>query len=330
MGSLSTDETIASGNGVSGDSYATTISDFSDLSDTKFTDHSNLNDDQKLEELKLIFQDRFKDHTLRFILRQANGNLENAFDELLNRQYLEDSGSLPKGIEGFAVDEWKQAPKGKSGRSKKAGNAKTQKLAVDYKTVSATINDAELEGAKTLASPTTTSRSATPFRPAITTRQSSAPPPALTPSSLTPAHLRATAASLRRMGPLGRQAASVYAERAHSQTLALTAQTSRTADAHVARQSTATTIDLHGVCVTDGVRITRARVWSWWEGLKDYEYRHGKKGMREGEGLTVVTGMGNHSVGGVSRLRQAVGAYLRNDGWRVETGTGRFYVTGRV
>jgi hypothetical protein len=75
----------------------------------------------------------------------------------------------------------------------------------------------------------------------------------------------------------------------------------------------------------DGVRIAKQKVWNWWNNLGE-----DRKTLAKRNGFTVVTGVGKHSVGGVSRLRQAVGAYLKNDGWKMETLTGSFYVTGRA
>ena len=335
---LRNDETTASGNEISGDSvadYSTTVSDFSDQSEgSKFTDQTNLSDAQKVQELKMIFQDQFKDHTLNFILKRSNGNLERAFDELLNRQYLEDSGSLPKGVNGFFSDEGQPSRKNKSGRARKT-NSKNEKLTIEFKTVSPTIDDGELEGAKDFV-PSAGSRisgsSPRPLspavRPSLSTRSTTSsitttlPPP----TDLTPAANLRAAAALRRMGPLGRQAAHVYTDRARSETRALTAHASRVAEVRVNQQSTDTTLDLHGAFVLDGVRITKQRVWGWWEGL-DGEFRNAEAKKR---GFTVVTGVGKHSAGGVSRLRQAVGAYLKNDGWRIEVLTGSFYVTGRI
>ncbi|KAK4135013.1 hypothetical protein BT67DRAFT_449288 [Trichocladium antarcticum] len=336
---LRNDETTVSGNGISGDSlaeYSTTISDLSDQSESaKFSGQTDLSDGQKVLELKMIFQDRFKDHTLSFILRQSRGSLERAFDELLNRQYLQESGSLPKGVDGFFTDQSQPFRKNsKAGRVPKA-NAKNAKLAIEYRTVSPTIDDGELEGAKDFATPAGPSaprrtpcllppaiRPPPPTRPTTATATTGFPPP----GELTAAANLRAAAALRRMGPLGRQAAHVYTDRARSETRALTAEYARLAEARVNQQSTDTTLDLHGAFVLDGVRITRQRVWGWWEGLPG-EARSAEAKKR---GFTVVTGVGKHSVGGVSRLRQAVGAYLKNDGWRAEVLTGSFYVTGRV
>lgn len=329
---LRIDDTATSGNGVSADSlgeYATTVSDFSDQSDaSRLTSQTDLSDVQKVQELKLIFQERFKDHTIQFILRKNGGNLERTFDDLLTRQYLEDSGSLPKGIDGFVdVDRAGRNNKGKAGRARKA-NTKNKKVAIDYKAVSPTINNEELQGAKDfIQSPT--SRTAGTARRLPPTPTLPSPPLSATSASptagdLVAANLRA-AATLKRMGPLGRQGAVVYTERAREEARARAAQVSQWADELVAQQSTDSTVDLHGVYVLEGVRITRQRIWAWWDGLGENRQAAARR-----SGFTVVTGLGNHSAGGISRLRQAVGAYLKNDGWKVETLTGSFYITGRV
>jgi hypothetical protein len=335
---LRLDETTTSGHGLdSSADYSTSLSEFSDQSENqRFTELADLTDEQKIQELNLVFQGRFRDHTLAYILKQTGGNFERAFDELLNRQHLEDSGSLPKGIDGFfKLDEDEYHSKLRSGRSRK-GNAKNKKQIIDvkYKAVSSTVNDGELESAKDFAQPASSHTallprrllpSATPLLPASNTPRS-APPALSSPviSDFGAASMR-SAASLRRMGPLGRQGAVVYTERAREERGAFTVHASQAAEALVAQQSTATVVDLHGVFVMDGVRIAKQRVWAWWNGLGE-----DRKALARQSGFTIVTGVGKHSAGGVSRLRQAVGAFLKNDGWRVETLTGKFYVTGRV
>lgn len=328
-----------SGNGLesTGES-GTSISEFSDQAESqRLTWQTNLSDDQKVQELKLVFQDRFRDNTLHFILKNNGGNLEGAFDELFNRQYLEDEGSLPKGIDGFfAPDEDRQPSKGKARRAQK-GSAKSKKhiVEVKYRAVSSTVDDGELESARDFAQPTGF-RGATPLRRApaffATTAAAAAAgrpvqPPALSSPVATDfgaSDMRA-AAALRRMGPLGRQGAVVYTERAREARGASMAHMARAAEMQVNHQSTDATLDLHGVFVMDGVRIAKQRVWNWWNNLGE-----GRSTLAKQTGFTVVTGVGKHSVGGVSRLRQAVGLYLKNDGWKVETLTGSFYVTGRV
>lgn len=95
----------------------------------------------------------------------------------------------------------------------------------------------------------------------------------------------------------------------------------------VAEQSDSNKTDLHGVPVLEGVKIAKDRVQAWWNRLSEGERE--RRGAVTG--ITVITGVGHHSnVRGNSQLRRAVGAMLKNDGWKFETLTGQFYVTGRV
>lgn len=126
-----------------------------------------------------------------------------------------------------------------------------------------------------------------------------------------------------RSNHLYRQAAAVYAERARENSLHAAAANSRAAHRLVAERRTKDCIDLHGVTVRDGVRIAKGAVKSWYDGLGEYKARDARRGF------TVITGLGKHSKGGVSMMRQAVCAALVNEGWRVEVGTGKFIVTGR-
>ncbi|KAK3291381.1 uncharacterized protein B0H64DRAFT_427345 [Chaetomium fimeti] len=319
------DEAATSTNGADSSACTTTISEFSDRSENqRLTEQTNLSEEQKIQELKLVFGDGWGDHTIRFILKQNEGDLERAFDGLLDRQFFKDEGSLPKGVDGFFVsDEDWQSPKGRRGRARK-GNAhgKKQVVAINYNAVSSAVNDAELEGAKDFATAVNPRMAGAGRR--LPPQTTTVLPPSLVRTDFGATDLRA-AAALRRMGPLGRQGAVVYTDRAREGRAAFTAHASREAEAHVAQQSTTTMIDLHGVFVMDGVRIAKQRVWNWWNNLGE-----DRKALAKRNGFTVVTGVGKHSVGGVSRLRQAVGAYLKNDGWKMETLTGSFYVTGRT
>lgn len=135
------------------------------------------------------------------------------------------------------------------------------------------------------------------------------------------------AAQLHRRGAgnhLYRQAAVVYSDRARESARVGAAATSSAADALVNQQSTSNQTDLHGVYVRDGVRIALQRVNAWWQGLGEGRTRRAKQ-----EGFTVITGVGKHSAGGVSQLRQAVAAALLQDGWKLTVETGRFVVNGR-
>lgn len=330
---------------------ATTISESSESEAPLFTHLPNLGEAEKIESLRVIFS-RFKDHTIRFVLRNCDWNLERAFDELLTRQSLEESGSLPKGVDGFLPTEHDWGPRAshlKSPRRTKSDKGKMA-LPLDFNVVSPTIDDSELECAPGSLSrrlqsrsessalpatkrPTSTSlshASSTPRLPSMDHFELQTPRPRLKTALPDLASSRSSqrqAASLARLGPLGRMGAVVYTERAREEARQSLAKTASMAEQLVDRKSTATLIDLHGVTVLDGVRIAKHRVWQWWDNLGE----EGRARMsKNDEGFTVVTGIGHHSAGGVSRLRLAVGAALKNDGWRVEVLTGRFRVTGRA
>ncbi|KAL9943433.1 hypothetical protein D7B24_008983 [Verticillium nonalfalfae] len=135
----------------------------------------------------------------------------------------------------------------------------------------------------------------------------------------------AAAASFKKGGsnPLYRQAAAYYAERGRAQAQTYAQARSVAADMLVTDNSSRKVIDLHGVEVADGVRIARERAWAWWQGLGEY------RDLEARDGFTVITGLGRHSAGGVSRMRQSVAAALIEDGWKVSVETGRFRITGR-
>ncbi|CAP66879.1 uncharacterized protein PODANS_4_6300 [Podospora anserina S mat+] len=327
------DNRISDGSG--GDYTGTSPSDFSSdsLENQILVDPATFTEDHKIAELRGIFIDRFTEHTLRRILGENGGDLNRTFDDLLNRQFLEDSGDITKGIDAFFVgDNVQYPPKGKGKRRK--GLPKKNVLAVNYKATSVATDGEELHGARDFIQPS--SGRATPKRiqpyslPAINT--SSSPASKKTAAILSPtpqldfgtSHLH-SAASLRRQGPLARQGAVVYVERAREQASVAFRQASEYADERARQQSTAIMVDLHGVHVLDGVRIAREHVWRWWNNLGENRAAEARD-----PGFTVVTGLGRHSAGGVSRLRQAVGAMLKNDGWRVETLTGSFHIRGRV
>lgn len=128
-----------------------------------------------------------------------------------------------------------------------------------------------------------------------------------------------------RSDSLFRQAGSFYAERAREQAASYRQASSVEANFLVDQQSTRDTIDLHGVTVQDGVDIALDRVRRWWDGLGEERARK----VREGEGLTVVTGLGRHSADGKSPLRVNVFRALLADGWKAEVQTGSYRVTGR-
>ncbi|KAL8393827.1 hypothetical protein RB595_003545 [Gaeumannomyces hyphopodioides] len=128
--------------------------------------------------------------------------------------------------------------------------------------------------------------------------------------------------------PLHRPAAVLYAERGHALVESALAIERAEHEDLVDRQSTPDRVDLHGVTIRSGVEIALERTREWWRAVGDREAVSREVAAKR-EPLYVVTGAGKHSVGGVSRLRQAVGIALARDGWAAEARTGEYVVTGR-
>ncbi|KAK1755639.1 hypothetical protein QBC47DRAFT_380817 [Echria macrotheca] len=308
---------------------ATSVSEFSVCEDPEFTHRSDLGEDEKITELGQIFS--FRPNTIRHVLNGCQGDMERAFDELLTRHHLEENGELPKGVDGFYVSDEDISRSRPSGRSRKKKGK--QLLDVRYNVVSSVTAGEEIEGGSGPAQPkakpspygskmTFSSTSSTWIH--VTSSTSGTRRAAIPDLAASREHLR-SAAKLVRRGPLERQGAAAYTQMAQEERRKALEKTSAAAEQLVDEQSSPVHIDLHGVTVMDGVLIARDRLWKWWHGLGEERRRLAKQ-----EGFTVVTGRGRHSVNGDSRLRQAVGVALRNDGWKVETLTGQFHVTGRV
>ncbi|EXJ89258.1 hypothetical protein A1O3_02324 [Capronia epimyces CBS 606.96] len=100
------------------------------------------------------------------------------------------------------------------------------------------------------------------------------------------------------------------------------------ADSLVARQSSSTMLDLHGVSVQDAVRITATRVHEWWDSLGDAKYTTGGGGPLRA-GFRIVTGVGSHSKNHAPKIGPAVSKMLIREGWKVEIGHGELIVKGK-
>lgn len=121
-------------------------------------------------------------------------------------------------------------------------------------------------------------------------------------------------------------AAAYYASVGHERVKAAKSVQAAAADAHVAGQSSATILDLHGVNVSDAVRIAQRRTATWWEGLGDRKYVVGGRG----DGYRIVTGVGRHSSDGIGKIGPAVSKMLVRDGWKIEIARGEIVVSGRA
>lgn len=93
-------------------------------------------------------------------------------------------------------------------------------------------------------------------------------------------------------------------------------------------------LDLHGVTIPDAMRITRAKTINWWHaiGMRGNMGVDGRV-MRDAGSMSttlrIVTGMGRHSAGGVSRIGPAVEKTLTRDGWIFGYNEGVYIVSGK-
>jgi len=175
-----------------------------------------------------------------------------------------------------------------------------------------------------ISSPTTASHSTT-----ITTSLPPHPPSFSSPHAPPHSHLASHYFSRAAAHHASRSpAATYYASLARTHLSTAQAQTSAAASALAAKQSTRTSVDLHGVSVKDGVRIARERVEGWWQ---DGAAEWAREGKVQGSGrYRIIVGLGRHSEGGKGRLGPAVGGMLVREGWRVEVGQGELIVRGKA
>lgn len=124
-------------------------------------------------------------------------------------------------------------------------------------------------------------------------------------------------------------AAAYYSQLGRDAHTSLRSASAAEADALVESQSSPTQLDLHGVGVTDAVRIASAKVGGWWEGLGESRVRVGGGRNGVGDGYRIVTGLGRHSEGGRARLGPEVCRKLVEEGWKVEVGSGVLTIAGR-
>lgn len=328
-------ETTESSRRQADDSSRTDFSDplsdrFEVLDLARDVDISKLDHDGKVAELMIMFPS-LKAVDIDYALKKADDDFAKACEELLNTQYLEENGLRPRGIDGAFRPEdhivYKRSRNTSEAARSKAGKTK---LDVGYrlKPSEALMSD--------LSTPSSTTSSSATTSPTIKAVDSLRAPgnrktyrdlervSSAVRESSNQSFVAAQRAYRRgKSDALYRPVAAVLAERGREQAARARAAESDTYDALVDEQSSHEHIDLHGVPVADGVRIALERTQSWWSSLGE------DRAKRARDGFTVVTGLGTHSVSGVSRLRQEVGAALKREGWRVRTETGQFVVTGK-
>lgn len=137
----------------------------------------------------------------------------------------------------------------------------------------------------------------------------------------------AQAARRARSNHLYGGASAYYRERGQECRALGMQQLAAASDRLVDRQSANCDLDLHGVTVPIAIRIVRERVAAWWDSLGDTKHVRGG-GRHVHGGFKIVTGVGNHSRDGTSRLGPAVSKMLMQEGWRVEVGRGYLVVNG--
>lgn len=137
----------------------------------------------------------------------------------------------------------------------------------------------------------------------------------------------AQAARRAKSNPLYGGASAYYREKGQEYRARAIQQLGVASDRLVDRQSANCDLDLHGVTVPNAIRIVRERVSAWWDSLGDTKYVRGG-GKHVHGGFKIVTGVGNHSHDGTSRLGPAVSRMLMQEGWRVEVDRGFLTVTG--
>lgn len=119
-------------------------------------------------------------------------------------------------------------------------------------------------------------------------------------------------------------AAAYYSQQGRDADALARSARSEVADALVAHQTSRTELDLHGMNVNDAKRIAKERVTTWWHELGMTEGGRPVIGSR----YHIITGMGHHSNGGVSKLGPAVCKMLMSEGWKVEVQPGQVFVLG--
>ncbi|KAJ5928945.1 hypothetical protein N7466_007901 [Penicillium verhagenii] len=137
------------------------------------------------------------------------------------------------------------------------------------------------------------------------------------------------AARRAKSNPLYAGATAVYRQRGQEHRALAMEQLATASDRLVDRPSVNCDLDLHGITVVNAIRITRERVGAWWDNLGDTRHVRGG-GKHVHGGYKIVTGVGNHSHDGTSRLGPAVSKMLMREGWRVEIERGFLVVIGKA
>ncbi|KAI5850651.1 hypothetical protein BZA05DRAFT_59778 [Tricharina praecox] len=116
--------------------------------------------------------------------------------------------------------------------------------------------------------------------------------------------------------------AAVYADQGHEYHARTKEYENRAAEQYVIENSGDGVLDLHGVTVSQAVKIANERTTRWWAEAQPDAYGRGFQPFR------IVTGMGRHSANGEAKLTPAVSKMLQRGGWKIGVGRGEILVYG--
>lgn len=311
--------------------------------------------DTKLAILQEIFPE-FSSYDISYTLSKCDGHWKKALDILLNHQFLaadsDHHGSRPlsmcRGADGFFEDHASNQYRRKKSRAKaknpalmrQRSNSAPETENVDPSTwghaarrsqATATLTPQYAALSLHHDDDDDTSLSST-FAAVAGTDPSQYRQLADTHSTAYQAALEQARAAYRRSrsSRLMGGAAAYYSQLGRDHAQNSRAYSSAAADALVSANSTAGSIDLHGVNVQDAVRISLARVRQWWGGLGEDKVNGRIGAGSRAQGFTIITGVGRHSEGGRGKLGPAVKQALTSDGWRIEMNTGSITVKGKA
>ncbi|KAK9454191.1 hypothetical protein V1511DRAFT_502990 [Dipodascopsis uninucleata] len=109
------------------------------------------------------------------------------------------------------------------------------------------------------------------------------------------------------------QVVTYYGNLARDYHRQLTETLEAASDSLVREKSSSYCVDLHGLDVTNAVRVSHAKVDEWWQENRSNRWR---------TPLKLITGKGNHNPDGRSKIRQNIVRSLQTAGWVIEVDPG--------
>lgn len=280
----------------------------------------HLDDEEKVQNLRAFFPDEPLAR-IEFLLKKSHGDFTIVLDTLLNNTFMA-SDTPTKSVDGF-IEERVFSSRKKTKRNRAMKNpGGEQHLLIGASAFKKT--DAEIDPSPPSKIPTHRPTKSMNYSPPSSPRFASS-----SDASMAWTEANRKAAATYRSPALGRYAgaaASVYHSTAASIRTDYDHLSKADADRLVSATATRTEIDLHGVSVAHAIRIALARTKKWWDELDD-EHKH-RAHLRNLNEFRIITGIGNHSVGGVGKLGPAVFRSLVANGWKASSSRGIVYVTG--